>query len=117
MSTGLDGPSGVHEITRGQTDFENVEEEKRTRMGSFKKKAINASNKFRQSLKRRGRRKSDNQLIYYPIEDVRNEEEQQAVDAFRQALKSDGLLPPQHDDYHLLLRFVPNLSCFICWKK
>lgn len=75
-------------------------------MGSLKKKAINASQKFRSSLsvKRRGQRKSDSQVICSPIEDVRDVEEQKTVDEFRQTLISDGFLPPRHDDYHMLLR-------------
>ncbi|XP_030513447.1 phosphatidylinositol/phosphatidylcholine transfer protein SFH6-like isoform X1 [Rhodamnia argentea] len=110
LERGYEGISDAHEEKRElKWDLESFGEERRTRMGSLKKKAINASQKFRQSLsvKRRGERKSNNsQVIYSPIEDVRDVEEQKIVDEFRQALISDGFLPPRHDNYHMLLRFL-----------
>eukprot|EP00262_Sarcandra_glabra_P006756 TRINITY_DN1927_c0_g5_i1.p1 TRINITY_DN1927_c0_g5~~TRINITY_DN1927_c0_g5_i1.p1 ORF type:complete len:626 (-),score=145.02 TRINITY_DN1927_c0_g5_i1:72-1949(-) len=102
----FEGFSGHDERRERKSDFENSEDERRTRIGSLKKKAINASTKFRHSLKKKGRRKSDGRVISVSIEDVRDVEELQAVDAFRQALVLDELLPAKHDDYHMMLRFL-----------
>ncbi|KAH9711270.1 phosphatidylinositol/phosphatidylcholine transfer protein SFH12 [Citrus sinensis] len=83
---------------------ELFEDEKKTRIGSLKKVAISASNKFRHSLKR-GRR-SSKVMSVVEIEDVHDAEEIKAVDALRQALILEELLPSRHDDYHMMLRFL-----------
>ncbi|XP_028765995.1 phosphatidylinositol/phosphatidylcholine transfer protein SFH8 isoform X2 [Neltuma alba] len=106
MLPSFEGFSGHDERKERKSDFENSEDDRRTRFGSLKKKAINASSKFRHSLKKRGRKKSAIPSNAISIEDVRDVEELQAVDAFRRALLSDNLLPPGHDDDHMLLRFL-----------
>lgn len=102
----FEGFSGQDERRERKSDFENSEDDRRTRIGSLKKKAINASSRFRHSLKKKGRRKRASRSNSVSIEDVRDVRELKAVDAFRQALLSDGLLPSKHDDYHMLLRFL-----------
>ena len=102
---GFEGFSGSDERKERKSDFENSEDERRTRIGSLKKKAISASTKFKHSLKKKSsRRKSDGRVSSVSIEDVRDVEELKAVDAFQQALLLDDLLPEKHDDYHMMLR-------------
>ncbi|KAH1047744.1 hypothetical protein J1N35_038528 [Gossypium stocksii] len=72
--------------------------------GSVKKAARSASNKFRNSLSKRGRRSS--KVMSIEIDDEIDAEEMQSVDALRQALILEEKLPARHDDYHTLLRFL-----------
>ncbi|KAG5044666.1 hypothetical protein JHK86_014072 [Glycine max] len=103
----FEGFSGSDEKKERRSDFEYSEDERRTRIGSLKKKALNASSKFKHTLRKKSsRRKSDGRVSSVSIEDVRDFEELQAVDAFRQSLIMDELLPEAFADYHMMLRFL-----------
>ncbi|EPS63026.1 hypothetical protein M569_11761, partial [Genlisea aurea] len=67
------------------------------------KKAKNVSSKIKNSLKNKIRRRTDVGVFE---EDNTLEELERAVDAFREALVSDNLLPARFDDYHTMLRFL-----------
>lgn len=85
------------------SDSECTEDEpRRSRIGNLKKKAISCSSKLTHPLKRKGKRKIDYSVPF--VEDVRDENEEKIVLKLRQELLKKDLLPPRHDDYHMLLR-------------
>lgn len=88
------------------------DDRRRTKIGSLKKKALNASTKFTHSLKKRGKRKVYFRVPSVAIEDIRDAEEERTVYAFRQELIAKDLLPDKHDDYHTLLRLVVLFKVF-----
>ncbi|RWW29128.1 hypothetical protein GW17_00006361 [Ensete ventricosum] len=101
---GLEGSFNYEERKERRSEVENSEDERRrTRIGSLKKKALNASTRFTHSLRKRGSR-VDFRVLPLSIEDVRDAEEERAVYSFRQQLIAKKLLPNKHDDYHTLLR-------------
>ncbi|URD98503.1 CRAL/TRIO, N-terminal domain [Musa troglodytarum] len=103
---GLEGSFNYEERKERRSEVENSEDERRrTRIGSLKKKALNASTRFTHSLRKRGSR-VDVRVPPLSIEDVRDAEEERAVYSFRQQLIAKKLLPNKHDDYHTLLRFL-----------
>ncbi|CAK7346329.1 unnamed protein product [Dovyalis caffra] len=105
----FEGFSSNDEKRDRKSDFDNSEEDRKTRIGSLKKKAMKASSKFRRSLKKskkKGGGRGGDEGVSATIEDVRDVEELRLVDAFKQALTADDLLPARHDDYHMLLRFL-----------
>ncbi|KAF9606779.1 hypothetical protein IFM89_028155 [Coptis chinensis] len=67
---------------------------------------MHASMKLSHNLRKRSKRVRDCQSLSFPIEDVRDAKEEEAVDAFRRVLIAQDLLPPQHDSYHTMLRFL-----------
>ena len=90
---------------RNRADAKISEDEPRhTRMRSLKKKALHASTRLTHSLKKRGKRKVDCRVPRIAIEDVRDAEEEQAVNSFREVLFARDLLPVKHDNYHTMLR-------------
>ncbi|XP_010928204.1 phosphatidylinositol/phosphatidylcholine transfer protein SFH13 isoform X2 [Elaeis guineensis] len=104
---GFEGPVSCDERKERRSDVEISEDERRrTKIGSLKKKALNASTKFTHSLKKRGKRKVHFRVPSVAIEDIRDAEEERTVYAFRQELIAKDLLPDRHDDYHTLLRFL-----------
>ncbi|CAN6932156.1 unnamed protein product, partial [Brassica oleracea] len=105
----FEGCSSNDERRERRSDFEVSEEEKRTRIGTFKKKAAKASSKLRHSLKKKGssgRRRSTDRNFSLTIEDIHDVEELRAVDELRSLLLSENLLTPKLDDYHIMLRFL-----------
>ncbi|XP_021764732.1 phosphatidylinositol/phosphatidylcholine transfer protein SFH13-like [Chenopodium quinoa] len=96
---------GIADENSGNVD-DFDDERRRSKIGVFKKKAINASNKITHSLKKRGKRKVDFRLPSISIEDVRDANEECEVFKLRQNLLDRNLLPTRHDDYYTLLRFL-----------
>ncbi|EFH69317.1 hypothetical protein ARALYDRAFT_472189 [Arabidopsis lyrata subsp. lyrata] len=92
-----------------KSDFEvSEDDDKKTRVGGiFRKKS--SKTKFRHSLKRKGsssRTRSIDRTLSLTFEDIHDAEELRYVSQFRQSLISDHLLPPNLDDYHIMLRFL-----------
>ncbi|XP_076884687.1 phosphatidylinositol/phosphatidylcholine transfer protein SFH13-like [Bidens hawaiensis] len=104
---GFEGVEAFDEVRERRLDFDISEDERRrSKIGALRKKAINASNKFTHSLKKRGKRKVDYRVPSVSIEDVRDASEERAVHELRQKLIDKDLLPERHDEYHTLLRFL-----------
>lgn len=104
---GFEGFSSTDERKERKSDIEVSEEEKKTRIGIFKKKASKASSKLRRSLSRKRRPSKGRSIDRTPsltFEDIHDVEELRYVSEFRQSLISDELLPPNLDDYHMMLR-------------
>ncbi|EOA14478.1 hypothetical protein CARUB_v10027692mg [Capsella rubella] len=101
--------SGCEQTREKLSDSECIEDEpRRSRIGNLRKKAISCSSKLTHPLKRKGKRKIGSMVPL--IEDVRDENEEKIVSKLRQELLKKDLLPPRHDDYHMLLRFLKTME-------
>ncbi|KAF4370268.1 hypothetical protein G4B88_012952 [Cannabis sativa] len=88
-------------------EIETSEDERRRLRGrSLKKKTMNASMKLTQTLRKRGKKVANCRYASISIEDVRDSEEEEAVNVFRETLLTKDLLPSRFDDYHTMLRFL-----------
>ncbi|CAA3005784.1 phosphatidylinositol phosphatidylcholine transfer SFH8-like [Olea europaea subsp. europaea] len=83
------------ERNKQKSDAEVSEE--RIKLGIFRK-AKNVSSKLRNSIRNKLRRRNDFAVC--------ETGELKSVDAFRQDLISDNLLPARFDDYYIMLRFL-----------
>nr|XP_017224761.1 PREDICTED: phosphatidylinositol/phosphatidylcholine transfer protein SFH3-like [Daucus carota subsp. sativus] len=100
----MSGPEQNPQGEEKEKDNESTEGDRKARLASLKEKAMSASTKFRGSFAKRGRRNS--RVAAIAIVDEHDPEEVKEVDAFRQALILEELLPTKHDDYHTMLRFL-----------
>ncbi|KZV25701.1 hypothetical protein F511_04762 [Dorcoceras hygrometricum] len=83
-----------------------ADEKRRRRMRSLRRKAISASTRITHTLKKHSKRLVHCRFESISTEEFLDEEEEKAVDAFRNDLIEKDLLPVRHDDYHTLLRFL-----------
>ncbi|KHN07172.1 SEC14 cytosolic factor [Glycine soja] len=67
---------------------------------------MTASTRLAYSLRKRNTRVANSDFASIFIEDVRDANEEKAVNSFRQVLLTRDLLPDSHDDYHEMLRFL-----------
>jgi hypothetical protein len=108
FGTGQEGNAHNDEKKEYNFDEENSEGEMKPKRVSFKKRAVTVGYKFRHSLWRKSKMKNDNHVA--SIEDIRDGQELEIVERFRECLIDEGLLPEHHDDYHMMLRY-----CYIAF--
>lgn len=82
------------------------DERRRTRSKSLRKRAITASAKFSNTLRKQSSRVADCRFATISVHEVRDAGEEDSVNKFRQVLIARDLLPPRHDDYHTMLRYL-----------
>ncbi|KAI4304566.1 hypothetical protein MLD38_040058 [Melastoma candidum] len=98
----------LHDEDRARRSDLEVSEDERRRPKSkpLKKRVVVASNRITHSLKNGRTPVSDCRYSWIAAEDVRDAAEEGAVNEFRRSLVARDLLPPRHDDYHTMLRFL-----------
>ncbi|TYK30691.1 phosphatidylinositol/phosphatidylcholine transfer protein SFH9 isoform X2 [Cucumis melo var. makuwa] len=82
------------------------DDRRRTRSKSLRKRAITASAKFSNTLRKQSSRVADCRFATISVHEVRDAGEEDSVNKFRQVLIATDLLPPRHDDYHTMLRLL-----------
>ncbi|MED6139585.1 hypothetical protein PIB30_085293, partial [Stylosanthes scabra] len=93
---------------RGRSlEAETSEDEwRKSQNRSIRRRPSNTSFKLSYSLKKRNKRVADYPFSSIYIEDIRDADEEAAVNLFRQEVLRRNLLPDSHDDYHTMLRFL-----------
>nr|GMD93758.1 phosphatidylinositol/phosphatidylcholine transfer protein SFH6-like isoform X1 [Ipomoea batatas] len=97
----LEGSHGSDGRNEKESEFEISDEERKNRIGMLKMKAY----KMRNSFKNKSRSRSDFGTSVF-LEDGQDTQVVEAVNAFREVLTMEGLLPARHNDHHELLRFL-----------
>ncbi|KAM7496217.1 hypothetical protein LguiA_020631 [Lonicera macranthoides] len=99
-------PGELVSIRAKRSDLETSEVEKRTRIRSLKKKAMDTSNRITHTIRKRNKLVANCRFASISINDFLDEKEEEAVNAFRWVLIEKDLLVARHDDYHTMLRFL-----------
>ncbi|KAL8546676.1 hypothetical protein ACS0TY_006414 [Phlomoides rotata] len=102
-------PVLIHEDERGKRSDHEIfseDDKRRRRMRHLRRKAMNGSTRITNTLKKRSSQVLHCHFASISTEEILDEEEEKAVNAFRQALIERDFLPAQHDDYHTFLRFL-----------
>lgn len=99
----------VHEDGKGERLSHEImyeDEKRRRRMRSLRRKAMNPSTRTTQELRKRGKRKVHCLFASVFTEEFLDKEEENVVNAFRQALVERDMVPARYDDYHTMLRWL-----------
>ncbi|XP_023548417.1 phosphatidylinositol/phosphatidylcholine transfer protein SFH9 isoform X3 [Cucurbita pepo subsp. pepo] len=102
----MPGDFGEDERARVFEPESSEDDRRRTRSKSLRKRAISASAKFSNTIRRQSSRVADCRFAPISVDEVRDAGEEDSVNKFRQALIARDLLPARFDDYHTMLRFL-----------